>query len=63
MSRPLVLALVPFALVALGLVAYCLYDLSQHEVKVLPKWGWALVIVLSIPLGGVVYLLVGRLER
>lgn len=59
----LVLALVPVALLALALVAYCLYDLSGHEVRGLPKWGWALVILMSIPLGAVVYLLVGRTER
>ena len=33
---------------------------SETFVRYLPKWAWALVIVLSIPIGGVAYLLVGR---
>ena len=56
-------ALVPIALVALGFVAYCLYDLSRSPVRYLPKWAWAVICVASIPVGGVVYLLVGRDHR
>jgi hypothetical protein len=29
-------------------------------VRYLPKWGWALVCLLSIPWGGIIYLIVGR---
>lgn len=58
-----VAALVPLILLGLAFVAYCLYDLSRTEVRYLPKWAWALICVISIPVGGIVYLLVGRSPR
>jgi hypothetical protein len=40
---------------------FCLRDLARaHRVRYLPKWGWALVCLLSIPWGGIIYLIVGR---
>ena len=59
----LALALIPVALLALGFVGYCLYDLSRAQVRYLPKWAWALICVASVPAGGIVYLLVGREHR
>ncbi len=53
-------ALAPIIVAALGFIAYCLIDLSRSEVRHLPKWAWALICVLSVPMGGIVYLLVGR---
>ncbi len=53
-------AIVPLLVLAVGFVGYCLFDLSRSEVRHLPKWAWALVCLLSIPVGGIVYLLVGR---
>jgi ABC-2 type transport system ATP-binding protein len=42
-------------------MAACLVDLAGHEVGHLPKWAWALVIVLgSFPVGAIVYFVVGR---
>jgi len=58
-----VAALAPLVLLALAFVGYCWFDLSRHEVRYLPKWAWALICVVSIPLGGIVYLLVGREHR
>ncbi|MEV6924620.1 PLDc N-terminal domain-containing protein [Dactylosporangium sp. NPDC051485] len=56
-------ALIPFAVAAVGFVAYCLFDLSRSSVRYLPKWLWAIVCLVSIPFGGVVYLLIGRDHR
>jgi hypothetical protein len=57
-------ALAPLIVVAVGFVAYCLVDLSRAtSVRHLPKWAWAVVCVLSVPLGGIIYLTVGRGER
>jgi hypothetical protein len=56
-------ALLPLILLGVAFVGYCLYDLIRHEVRYLPKWAWALICVLSIPIGGIVYLLVGREHR
>ena len=54
-------ALVPLAVVAVGFVVFCLVDLSRAgEVRYLPKWAWAVICVGSVPLGGIVYLTLGR---
>lgn len=53
-------AITPLVVVAVGFVAFCLYDLTRTDVRWLPKWVWALIILLSIPLGGIVYLAIGR---
>jgi len=56
-------ALLPLILLAVTFVGYCLYDLSRSQVRGLPKWAWALVCVVSVPLGGIAYLTFGRIER
>ena len=53
-------ALAPVIILALVFVGYCIFDLVTHDVKHLPKWVWVIIVVISIPLGGIVYLLVGR---
>ncbi|HEX9645733.1 MAG TPA: PLDc N-terminal domain-containing protein [Acidimicrobiia bacterium] len=53
-------ALVPIIVLAVGFVAYCLVDLSRSDVRYLPKWTWAVICVVSVPLGGIVYLVAGR---
>ena len=63
-TSTLILALLPLALVQLGLVIYALYDLVRR-----PKvWGgnkiiWAAVILLVNFIGPVLYLTMGRGER
>jgi hypothetical protein len=53
-------AIVPLVLLGLAWVGYCLYDLSRSPVRYLPKWAWALIIVVSVPFGGGAYLVLGR---
>lgn len=53
-------ALAPIVVLLIGWVVYCLFDLSRSEVRYLPRWAWAIIILISVPLGGIVYLLVGR---
>jgi len=54
-------ALVPVVAVAVGFVAFCWVDLARAgEVRYLPKWAWAVICGVSIPLGGIVYLVLGR---
>jgi ABC-2 type transport system ATP-binding protein len=56
-----IVALVLVAAVAVTLVVACLVDLSRREVRHLPRWAWALVIVFgSVPVGPLLYLLIGR---
>ncbi len=60
---------VPAALLALGAVALlgmlaALVDLARSDVRQLPKWAWALIIVLvSFPLGALLYVVLGRVPR
>jgi len=53
-------ALTPLIVLALAFVIYCVVDVSRNEVRYLPKWAWIVICLISIPLGGVVYLLIGR---
>jgi Phospholipase_D-nuclease N-terminal len=58
-----VAALAPLVVLVVGWVAWCCWDIAHGPVRHLPKWVWALICVVSVPLGGVVYLLVGREPR
>ena len=47
--------------VAVGFAAWCLADLSRAgQVRYLPKWAWAVIICVSVPWGGFVYLIFGK---
>ncbi|MGA7269798.1 MAG: PLDc N-terminal domain-containing protein [Acidimicrobiia bacterium] len=53
-------AVVPVAVLLAAFVIYCWVDISRSRVRYLPKWAWAVICGVSIPVGGIVYLLVGR---
>jgi hypothetical protein len=54
-------AVAPVLVLLLAFVAYCVVDIARHDVRYLPKWAWILICCLfSIPIGGIVYLIVGR---
>ena len=58
------LALAPLVLLGVALVGYCLYDLARAPgARFLPKWTWALICCLSVPLGPILYLTLGRSPR
>ena len=56
-------AVLPLVVLGVAFVAYCLVDLARHDVRYLPKWAWALICLVSIPVGGIVYLIIGRAHR
>jgi hypothetical protein len=58
----LLLALAPLLIVVVGFDAYCLVNLVRsRSVRYLPKVVWGIIIVfISFPLGGLLYLFVGR---
>ena len=57
-------AFAPLLLLAVALVAYCLWDLARADaVRHLPRWAWALICVATVPLGPIAYLFFGRLQR
>lgn len=59
-----VAALAPVLLVIAAFVVYCVLDVVRADaVRYLPKWLWIVICLCSMPLGGIVYLVVGRTER
>lgn len=49
---------------AAGFDALCLADVARAgQVRYLPKWAWALICLAQTPLGGIIYLSIGRLSR
>ena len=60
-SQSVPVVLLVLGALALVAMAFVLADLYRHDVKHLPKWGWALIIVLgNFPLGAIAYFVVGR---
>lgn len=52
---------VPFLPAAACFAAFCLIDLARAgQVRYLPKWGWAIACLAQIPLGGIMYLAIGK---
>ena len=63
----MVLVLIPVLVLAAGFVVFCEVDLARaEEVRCLPKWVWAIFcmgIGLTIPFGGIAYLVFGKVRR
>lgn len=48
-------------LIVLAFVGYVELDLARADgVRHLPKWLWAVICAVSVPLGGILYLAIGR---
>ena len=62
MSLPLGSAVaIPVLAVAVAFAAWCLVDVARAgQVRYLPKWVWVVVICVSVPGGGLVYLIFGK---
>jgi Phospholipase_D-nuclease N-terminal len=55
------LAAVTLAALVAGWEFFCLTDLAHADrVRFLPRWLWAVLCLAQIPLGGILYLLIGR---
>ncbi len=64
MDGPELWAVVGLATIAVLAIGAALWDLRRSEVRHLPRWAWALVIVLvSFPVGAILYLVLGRVPR
>ncbi|PCF38137.1 hypothetical protein B5C06_12135 [Staphylococcus delphini] len=56
--------LIPIIILIIIYLIVCYHDLCKiNMVKYLPKWVWSIIIIISIPLGGVIYFLLGRETR
>jgi len=53
----------PIAVLLLAFLAFCFVELVRRPARYLPKPVWALIVLAQIPLGGIVYLIIGRGER
>ncbi|HEY5563700.1 MAG TPA: PLD nuclease N-terminal domain-containing protein [Clostridiaceae bacterium] len=56
----IVMMFLPLILLQVGLMVFCLFRLRKDNVRYLPKWGWALIIILGELMGPIIYLLIGR---
>jgi len=55
--------LIPVIVIQLGLAVVALVDLFRRErVKLLPKWAWAIAIILVNFIGPILYFVLGRDE-
>ncbi|MGT2906713.1 PLDc N-terminal domain-containing protein [Streptococcus dentiloxodontae] len=56
--------LIPLMLLVLFYVGFCWYDIfTSRGTRYLSKGIWALLCLLSMPLGGVMYFILGRLGK
>jgi len=58
----ILLLLIPILLLQLGLQIFALVDLIRRPKTQLPKWVWALIILLLEIFGPIIYFLFGRKE-
>jgi len=61
----LIAILAPLLLLQLSLMIFALLDLvrrDEHQLRHLPKWGWAVVVIVVNLIGPLLYLLIGREE-
>jgi hypothetical protein len=52
--------LAPLIVIQLALIVFTLFKLTKDQVKFLPKWGWALIIIFLNLFGPIIYLIFGR---
>jgi hypothetical protein len=56
-----VLVVIMAAVLVLGFDGFCVFNLARAcEVRFLPKWVWAVITLMSFPMGGILYLTIGR---
>ena len=58
------LPFVPVLALALLLIVWCLVDIVRSpRVQHLPKLAWALLVVVFVPTGAILYLVIGRTQK
>lgn len=56
----MLIPLIPVLILTTLLIGWSLIDMARKPVQHLPKWAWALIVLLVIPIGAVIYLTIGR---
>jgi hypothetical protein len=60
------IALAALLTIAVMFARSCLADLARtpdEQLRILPRSGWAFLIIFTIPIGGILYLTYGRFPR
>ena len=52
--------LAPLIVAEVALKTYCLVALARTEPRALPRWAWALIILIVSAFGSIAYLIFGR---
>lgn len=60
LNAEMLIPLTPVLILAVLLIGWSLIDIARKPVQHLPKWAWALIVLLAIPLGAIIYLIIGR---
>lgn len=56
--------IIPIALIVTLYICFCWYDIfKSSRTRHLSKWIWALICILSMPLGGILYFFMGRTSQ
>jgi hypothetical protein len=60
-SVTMILVFAAVVVLAVAWEVFCLRDLARRDrVRYLPKWAWVIVCLISIPWGGLAYVIFGR---
>jgi hypothetical protein len=61
--HPVMWPLLLVVALGIGFDAYCLLDIARAaDVRYLRKWAWTVICLVQMPLGGIVYLSIGRVR-
>lgn len=60
LSGDMIKLILPMIIIQFALMIFCLFLLRKDRVRYLPKWAWALIIILGELLGPIIYLILGR---
>lgn len=58
----MLLPLMPVLVLVAVLIGWSLVDIIRRPVEHLPKWAWVLIVLLAVPVGAVIYIIIGRAQ-
>ena len=56
----MLLPLMPVLVLVTVLIGWSLVDIIRRPVEHLPKWAWVLIVLFAVPVGAVIYIIIGR---
>lgn len=56
----ILIPLLPLLILEVLLIGWSLMDIARKPVQYLPKLVWVLIVLLALPLGAILYLIIGR---